>query len=46
MCIIPAKLEVVIDEKIIRDQLEKRVNEIVDNSLLLIDVKGLARGYQ
>lgn len=38
-----AKIEVVIDEKIIKEQLEKRVNEIVDDSLLLIDVKGLAK---
>lgn len=38
-----AKIEVVIDEKIIKEQLEKRVNEIVDNTLLLIDVKGLAK---
>ena len=38
-----AKIEVVIDEKVIKEQLEKHVNEIVDNSLLLIDVKGLAK---
>lgn len=40
---IPAKLELVIDEKLYRDQLEKRANEIADEALLLIDVKGLAK---
>nr|WP_309101816.1 hypothetical protein [Fredinandcohnia onubensis] len=39
----PAKLELVIDEKLYRDQLEKRANEIADEALLLIDVKGLAK---
>ena len=40
---IPANLELVIDEKLYRDQLEKRANEIADEALLLVDVKGLAK---
>ncbi|MEK4128536.1 hypothetical protein NYE67_02590 [Solibacillus sp. FSL W8-0474] len=38
-----AAIKIEVDEKLIKDQLEKRVNEIVDDSLLLIDVKGLAK---
>ncbi|EON73953.1 hypothetical protein [Lysinibacillus sphaericus] len=40
---IPANLELVIDERLYRDQLEKRANEIADEALLLVDVKGLAK---
>ena len=40
---IPAEIRIEVDEKMIREQFEKRVNEIVDSSLLLIDVKGLAK---
>lgn len=40
---IPANIELVIDEKLYRDQLEKRANEIADEALLLVDVKGLAK---
>lgn len=38
-----AAIKIEVDENLIKEQLEKRVNEIVDNSLLLIDVKGLAK---
>lgn len=38
-----AAIKIEVDEKLIKEQLDKRVNEIVDNSLLLIDVKGLAQ---
>lgn len=40
---IPAEIKIEVNENIIREQLEKRVNEIVDSTLLLIDVKGLAK---
>lgn len=38
-----ATIKVEASEKLIRERLEKRIDEIADEVLLLIDVKGLAK---
>lgn len=40
---IPAEINIQIDEKAIRDQIEKRLDEVIHETLILIDVKGLAK---
>lgn len=40
---IPAEISIQIDEKAIREQIEKRLDEVIQESLVLIDVKGLAK---
>jgi len=40
---IPAEINVKIDEKVIRERIEKRLDEVIHDTLILIDVKGLAK---
>lgn len=39
----PAEINVQIDEKKIKQHIEKRLDEIVNETLVLVDVKGLAK---
>lgn len=39
---IPAKVEIAIDEKLIRDQIEKRLDEVLTAQLWFVSVKRLA----
>lgn len=40
---IPAEIKIQIDEKAIREQIEIRLDEVIHDTLILIDVKGLAK---
>lgn len=40
---IPAEINVQIDEKAVRQHIEKRLDEVINESLVLVDVKGLAK---
>lgn len=39
---IPAKVEIAFDEKLIRDQIEKRLDEVLTSQLWFVSVKRLA----
>lgn len=40
---IPAEVNIQIDEKAIREHIENRLDEVINESILLVDVKGLAK---
>ncbi|MBD8025562.1 hypothetical protein H9636_02710 [Ureibacillus sp. Re31] len=40
---IPANLNIEIDEKAIKQHIEKRLDEVINETLVLVDVKGLAK---
>ena len=40
---IPANVEIKIDEKAVREHIEKRLDKVINDSLVLVDVKGLAK---